>query len=223
LIDRNTPSDPRLRERRGDLVGRSALLFALVVLLAVGTAGWYILDSRPSPGSAAASASPAGSSSASPSSSASVTPTPTPRRSPSPSPSPSAPPAVPISAAGTPADLLVDGQPAGTVTASVPKYRPRLAGQGAPEGRRFAVVQIAYAATAPLTYRPADWLVVDADGGRHPVAAVQPKQPLGEGSLEAGAAASGPVAFAVPANVDVRAIVLRPQDAGRDLLAFRVP
>ncbi len=130
---------------------------------------------------------------------------------------------MPISAAGTPADILMEGEVVGTVTATAPRYRPRLAGEQAPEGSRFAVVQIAYEATAPLTYRPADWLVVDVDGGRHPVAAVQPKQPLGEGSLEAGAAASGPVAFEVPANVNVRAIVLRPQDAGRDLLAFRVP
>ncbi len=122
-----------------------------------------------------------------------------------------------------PADVLVDGEVAGTVTASAPRYRPRTGGEGAPEGSRFALVKIRYDATTPLSYRAADWLVVDADGGRHPAAAAQPNEALGEGDLEAGAAAEASLAFEVPADVNVSAIVLRAPGGGRDLLAFRVP
>lgn len=217
MISRNTPSDPRLQDRRGDLVGRNALLFALVVLAAVAAAGWYVLSSRPSTDTAGASASPGGSASAS----ASAPATPSPRPSPSPSASPQ--PTVTMSAVDTPADVVLDGQVMGNVTASAPRYRPRLSGQRAPEGTRFAVVQIRYMATAPLSYRAADWLVVDVGGGRHPVAAVQASEALAAGDLEAGATAEGPIAFQVPADTNVAAIVFRPEAAGRDLLAFRVP
>ena len=109
------------------------------------------------------------------------------------------------------------------MTAAAPTYRPRLAGEAAPAGSRFAVVEIRYDATAPLSYRSADWLVVDVNGGRHEPAAVQPGNALTQGDLAAGADVSGPVAFQVPAGADVRAIVLRPAAGGRDLHAFRVP
>lgn len=111
----------------------------------------------------------------------------------------------------------------GTVTAAAPIYRPRLSGEAAPAGSRFAVVEIRYEATAPLSYSATEWLVVDVNGGRHEPAAVQPSSALTEGDLAAGASVSGPVAFQVPAGADVRAIVLRPAAGGRDLHAFRVP
>lgn len=126
-------------------------------------------------------------------------------------------------AVGQPAGILVDGEVAGTVTVSAPRYRPRTGGERAPAGSRFALVEIRYAATAPLSYSASRWLVVDAAGGRHPAGAVQPNDGLGEGDLAAGAAADGRVAFQLPADVDIRAIVLRPEGGGRDLLAFRVP
>lgn len=118
---------------------------------------------------------------------------------------------------------MVDGVVAGTVTAAAPNYRPRMAGEPAPDGRRFAVVRVSYDATAPLSYRAADWLVVDVDGGRHEIAQTQPGRALGQGDLAAGETVSGAVAFQVPAGVNVRTIVLRPEGGGRDLLAFRVP
>ncbi len=124
---------------------------------------------------------------------------------------------------GTSVQVLVDGAVVGTVTASAPTYRPRLAGEAAPAGSRFAVVEIRYDATAPLSYRAADWLVVTVDGGRHGPAAVQLEEALAQGELGAGANVSGPVAFQVPADANVRAIVLRPPNGGRDLHAFRVP
>jgi hypothetical protein len=224
VIDRNTPSDPRLQERRGDLVGRSALLFAFVVLIAVGAAGAYILSSRPPAESAGVSASPHGSASPSPVASSPVaSSTPTRRPSASPRPSPSEPPAAPTLAVGTPAELLVEGDVVGTVTASAPRYRGRLAGQRAPEGSRFAIVQIDYEATAALSFRTADWLLVDTDGVRHSPAEVQAAGPLGEGDLEAGATASGSIAFQVRSDSDVAAIVLRPEGAASDALAFQVP
>lgn len=216
MNDPNTPSDPRLQERRGDLVGRNALLFALVVLVAVGAAGAYVLSNRPSPDAAGASASPDGS--ASPSSPGS----PSPRPSPSASVTAPPPPGVRTVAAGTQTDLMLGGEVVGTVSASAPSYRARVRRQRASDGDRFAVVEIRYSATAALSYRAADWLVVDVEGGRHPAASVQPNEALGEGDLEAGGAANGPVAFEVPADANVRAIVLRPE-GGRDLLAFRVP
>lgn len=43
MIERNTPSDPRLRERRGDLTGRGALLFTLLLLAAFGAVAYLLL------------------------------------------------------------------------------------------------------------------------------------------------------------------------------------
>jgi len=128
-----------------------------------------------------------------------------------------------VSAVGSPADVLIDGQVRGTVTASAPSYRSRLAGEAAPAGSRFAVVEVRYDATAPLSYRAVDWLVVDVNGGRHEIAATQPSRALGQGDLAAGANVSGRIAFQVPAGANVQDIVLRPEGGGRDLVAFRVP
>ena len=128
-----------------------------------------------------------------------------------------------MSAVGAPADVLVDGRVVGTVTASAPTYRTRLAGEAAPAGSRFAVVEIRYDATGTLSYRAVDWLVVDVNGGRHEIAATQPSRALGQGDLAAGANVSGRIAFQVPAGANVQDIVLRPEGGGRDLVAFRVP
>ena len=122
-----------------------------------------------------------------------------------------------------PAELLVEGDAVGTVTATAPRYRGRAEGQRAPEGSRFAVVQISYEATAPLSYRTADWIVVDTDGSRHSPAEVQAEGPLGDGDLEASETATGTITFQVPSDADVAAIVLRLEGAASDLLAFQVP
>ncbi len=51
MIDRNTPSDPRLQERRGDLMGRNALFFAIALLTALAlVAGVLIALAPPSSG-----------------------------------------------------------------------------------------------------------------------------------------------------------------------------
>jgi hypothetical protein len=218
VIQRNTPSDPRLRERRGDLTGRSALIFAVAVLAVFGAVVLLlpaILPPRSAGPGASASASPTGATAASASPSAPAPP--------SGSAAPSRPPApsAAVAVAGQPAQLVLEARPAGTVTVSVPRDRRRVQRQQPPDGRRWVTIEVRYQATAAVPFSPAHWSLVDAGGGRHVPADVAPRPPLGDGQLEAGGSAAGSVAFAVPEGAQLRAVVLSIAD--RDVLSFRIP
>lgn len=219
MIDRNTPSDPRLRERRGDLLGRNALLFATMLLVVLAVTAFMLLGGLPrgGPGATATvrpSARPSptlapASSSARPSVTAPPSPAPT-----------KVPPTT--SAIGTPAQLVIGGQAMGTVVAGTPDYRRKVNGARAPQGRRWVVVPVTYTAAVGFEFRAADWVAVDTAGARHGWALKDPEPALGAGSVDAGATVTGNVAFQVPEGADVAAVVLR-SEAGADLMVFRVP
>ena len=217
MIDRNTPSDPRLRERRGDLVGWCAVGFAGLVLVVLAGVAFVLLGGFPGGGGAQASASARPSSVAGRSPSTSAPPS----VAPSASAIASSPPVV-AATIGTPAQLVFGGQPVGNVTVGPPDYKRRLNGARAPAGQRWAIVPVTYTAFAPFDFRAADWQVVDAAGARHGWALTDPQPPLGAGTLERGASITGNVTFQVPAGVNVAAIVLR-TEAGADLIVFRAP
>lgn len=223
MIDRNTPSDPRLQERRGDLLGRNALLFATVLLVVLAVTAFVLLGGfprggpgatatvRPSPRPSAtlAATSPSAPPSATAPASAAPTNMPT-----------NVPPTT--SAIGTPAPLVIGGRTMGAVVAGTPDYRRRVNGTRAPQGQRWVVVPVTYTASVGFEYRAADWLVVDTAGGRHGWAQVDPDPAVGAGSVDAGATVTGNVTFQVPDGVDVAAVVLR-SETGTDLMIFRVP
>lgn len=218
MIDRNTPSDPRYRERRGDLVGRSALLFAIVLVLVMGTAVFVLLGGMSMIGGLAGSASPSRSPTPSLSPTPHRTPTPAPTGSPTPAPSPTAQ----TSTIGTPATLAVDGQPVATVLVRAPGYPRRVNGDRAPAGQRWAVVPITLTAAVPLEYRAADWQALDASGAGYAWTLNDPPPALGSGTATAGVAVTGHVTFLLPAGSTVAAMVLR-DEAGTPLMTLRAP
>ncbi len=230
MIDRNTPSDPRLRERRGDLVGLNAVLFAIVLFAAVGAVGWFVIKSvpagtAPSPSPTAVAQRPTPSASPTPSPSPSTTPvepTSSPSSSPSPSPTGSNPPTI-TAALGTTEPYMVGGQQVGTVTALSISYTDTVAKHPAPNGQRWAVVKVQYSATAELKYDAFDWEVRDRSGQRHDWAGYDPTPALGSAmTLKAGHQVTGYVSFKVPATTPVRSIILRSSDL-KDLIVFQVP
>ena len=221
VVDRNTPSDPRLRERRGDLVGLNALLFAVAVVAAFGLVAWILLGFLPG-----SSGGPTGSPSAaaSPSATASRTPSPSPGGSPTPSAAPSSPatPSPATGTVGTPADLVVDDETVGTVTVDGIGFQRRVGSDRAPNGMRFAVVAVTYTASASLEVDPAAWQVETGGGERVDSSDAQPTGALEAGTLDADEEASGGIAFLVPQQGQLQAVVLRSED-GSDAIVFEVP
>lgn len=230
MIDRNTPSDPRLRERRGDLVGINALVFAVALIIALSIAAFLVLNfvpdsvaglptntPRPTPGVATPSAST--SARPSPTGSGRPAPTPTPIR--TPDPSPSAVVAV-STTVGTETPLLIGGDAVGTVTAVTPELRRRIDGTKPPAGQRWAAVEIRLTASQGFDYSADDWLIEDSNGDRHAWAHVDPPPPLGEGRMTIDESVTGWVSFAIPLDVAIASVVLQTPD-GQDLVIFNLP
>ena len=220
MIDRNTPSDPRLRERRGDLVGRSALVFIVIVVTAFAVLTWVLLGFLPA-GDATASpsvtptgstASPGGSpngASATPSAPAGLSPTPG---------GPSEPAGAVV---GEPFDVVVDGETVGTVTVSAPDFRRQVRGEEPRGKRRWAVVEVTYRASAELEYDAADWSVEDEDGASHEWAGTDPDPPLRSGRLAPGEGITGFVSFQTPSRKDIVSVMLTLGEDGP--IGFQVP
>jgi hypothetical protein len=219
LIDRNTPSDPRLRERRGDLVGRSALFFIVLVVAAFAVLTWVLLgflpagDATASPSTtprwtASAGGSPSGAS-AMPSATIGLSPTPAASSDPA------------GATVGEPFDIVVDGVTVGTVTVTAPDFRRRVRGEEPTDNRRWAVVEVTYRASAELQYDAADWSVEDEDGGSHEWAGTDPDPPLRSGRLAPGEEITGFVSFQTPARKDILSVVLNLGEDGP--IGFRVP
>ncbi len=219
VIDRNTPSDPRLQERRGDLLGRNALLFATALLLILAVGAFVLLGGMP--GGEARATPTVRVSPRSTATAVSASPSARPSATAARSAAPTVAPSITTSAVGTPAQLVIGGQPMGTVVAGTPDYRRKLNGTRAPEGQRWVVVPVTYTAKVGFEYRAADWLVVDSAGTRHGWALVDADPALGAGSVDAGAIVTGNVTFRVPVDADVAAVVLR-SATGADLMVFRV-
>jgi hypothetical protein len=215
LIDRNTPSDPRLRERRGDLVGRSALFFIVLVVAAFAVLTWVLLGFLPA-GDATASPSTTPRSTASPSG-ASAMPSATVGLSPTPG-APSEPAGATV---GEPFDIVVDGVTVGTVTVTAPDFRRQVRGEEPPGNRRWAVVEVTYRASAELQYDAAEWSVEDEDGASHEWAGSDPDPPLGSGRLAPGEEITGFVSFQTPARKGILSVVLSLGEGGP--IGFRVP
>jgi hypothetical protein len=208
--------DPRLTDRRGDLSGFSALLFAGIALLALALVGLVLFLAIPPAGSVA---------SPSPSPSPTPTPTPTPRPSVSLAASPSAATSprpsitVPTIAVGQRAPLVgEDGTQAGTVAIQATRFARNVGGEPARPAMRYLVARVRYQAREPLRYDRANWVAVDAEGNEH-----RPREDgdldsaLGSGRLNAGEAATGTVTFEVPRQVPVEMLVLRSAE-GEDLV-----
>lgn len=222
MIDRNTPSDPRLRERRGDLVGRTALLFGVLVIAAFGAVAYLLLEVLPG----AADPSPSGTLPATPTQ-ASGRPSASPSAVATPSLSATATATVqgsPSAAPGTVGsalELLVDGEPVGTVTVEAPDFPGQVGGVAPAGNRRWAVLRVTYQATTELAYDAADWMLEDEAGRTYGRAGTDAEPALGSGSLEAGDEVSGFVTFQVPTRRDVVGIMLVRE--GSDPLVFLVP
>lgn len=222
---RKTPDDP-LHERRGDLIGRNAILFAVTLLAAIAVVALVLIAYRPSDltarlsPSASASASvrisvrpssaPSGSPTARPS-----TPLPSSSIAPTTSPSPAQP------SVGVRYALAGPAGPIGTVEVSAPISRQRVNGRAAPEGTGWIVIRVRYEATEPISYRASDWQLEDDGGSRNTRHDIDSTPPLGAGQLGAGEVATGTVTFAVPEGRDITAVVLT--DGAQDVVIFRVP
>jgi hypothetical protein len=86
---------------------------------------------------------------------------------------------------------------------------------------RWAIVEVTYAAIAPLDYDAAGWRLQDADGTLHAPAGDPPDPALGAGSLEAGGEATGNITFPTPRGTAIARVILTLEGGGR--LVWRVP
>jgi hypothetical protein len=215
-------NDPSVVERRGDLSGLNALMFAVLVIVAFAAAGlvlWAIVHGAAgSPGPSAATPAVAAAS-VSPSLNTSVptSPGPTPAGTTaggSAVPSPTGPVQVVI---GVSVPLTVNGAVVGKVTVLDSTYRAVFGGRVAPKGKQWLTIEVWYEATAPLSYDAADWVAIDGAGNRQSWTGHDPRPPLGKGTLKAGGSIKGNVTFAVAAKLPASAVVLTsPQ--GTDLI-----
>ncbi len=213
-------NDPSVVERRGDLSGLNALMFAVLVIVAFAAAGlllWTFVRGAAVSPSPTPTAVAAASATSSPNPSASPLRTPAATGTPggeSAAPSPAGPVQVVL---GVTAPLTVNGTAVGKVTVLDATYRSVFGGRVAPKGMRWLTIRVWYEATAPLRYDAADWEAIDGAGDRQPWAGHDPKPPLGKGTLPAGGSIKGNVTFAVTANPNASAVVLTsPQ--GTDLV-----
>ncbi len=110
----------------------------------------------------------------------------------------------------------------GDVTVGSARYQVRSAGTKAPAGSRWLVVSMTYQATDRMRYDGRRWRTVDADGEPHPwTSAPAPRPELGKGTLDAGESRTGYLAFEVPADIDIRHLVLTDK-AGDDIVTVAI-
>lgn len=217
--DRNTPNDP-LHDRRGDLMGRNAILFAVALLAAIAAVAVVLIAFRPQDSVAQPSPSLSPSPSVRLSSATSGSPTPSPSTpAPSRSIAPTAEPSPTQPSIGVPFALEATGGPSGTVEVSAPVPRQRVNGrpQQAPAG----------SSSGSDTKRPSRSVTGQQIGswrtmaGPHTRVTRSKPHRLGASQIEARDSAEGTVTFAVPEGRGISAIVLT--DGPDDRVSFGVP
>lgn len=190
-------NDPRLTERRGDLKGVNAVLFAILVIVAFVAAA-YLLATVLHIGGSSASPTPVASPSNVPASpSVSATPLPSASLVVTPSGKPTASPGT-SAAIHQKVDVVVGGHVLGTLTVLGVQYPATVRGATPGIGVRWLAARVRYDATVGLRYDVTDWSIVDAAGTQYPWAGVDFKPALGTGSVKAGQKWSGNVTFKVP-------------------------
>ena len=141
---------------------------------------------------------------------------------PSASPAATVNPAAILAAVGDSAPITEAGEPMGTVSLVSAAYRSRIQGDDPPSGSRWLRLYVTFQATAKMTVDPTRWSAVDSRDRRYEwVGAAAPDPPLEGIALDSGESRAGYLVIAVPANADIRYVVL--QDApGRDIVAFTI-
>lgn len=213
-------NDPRLVERRGDLSGLNALMFAVLVIVAFAAAGvvlWTLV--RGAAGSTGPTATPTMVAAATETLAPTASPSPKPSSttaSPTPTVEPTPPAPVRV-VLGANAPLTINGVVVGRVTVLSATYKASISGRVPPKGDKWLTIQVWYEATAPLSYDASDWVAIDGAGDRQSMSGRPPKPALGKGTLKAGGSVKGNVTFAVALNPDASSVILT-SPAGTDMI-----
>lgn len=100
---------------------------------------------------------------------------------------------------GVPIISTADSADLGTITVLASKKYPKGYDYQTPtSGRIFLAVEVRYAAVAPMSYNPLDWIVRDANGNQFEADAWIPASFIDSGDLGAGRKKTGWIGFEVP-------------------------